>query len=66
VFTQRRKTMRNAIRNTAHISGLDDADAVVDAADEELMGKRAGKLPPETFAELARLAADVGRGPSDE
>ncbi|WP_440990046.1 16S ribosomal RNA methyltransferase A [Haloarchaeobius baliensis] len=66
VFTQRRKTMRNAIRNTAHISGLDDADAVVDAADEELMGRRAGKLPPETFAELARLAADVGRGPSDE
>ncbi|WP_257300093.1 16S ribosomal RNA methyltransferase A [Haloarchaeobius sp. FL176] len=66
VFTQRRKTMRNAIRNTAHISGLDDADAVVEAADEELMSKRAGKLPPETFAELATLAADVGRGPSDD
>ncbi|WP_435358316.1 16S ribosomal RNA methyltransferase A [Haloarchaeobius sp. DFWS5] len=65
VFTQRRKTMRNAIRNTAHISGLDDADAVVAAADEELMGKRAGKLPPATFAELATLAADVGRDDTD-
>ena len=60
VFTQRRKTMRNAIRNTAHISGLDDPDAVVDAADEELMSARAGELPPETFAELASLALDEG------
>jgi 16S rRNA (adenine1518-N6/adenine1519-N6)-dimethyltransferase len=60
VFTQRRKTMRNAIRNTAHITGLDDPDAVVAAADEELMSKRAGNLSPETFAELATLAADVG------
>ncbi|WP_435332708.1 16S ribosomal RNA methyltransferase A [Haloarchaeobius sp. TZWWS8] len=66
VFTQRRKTMRNAVRNTAHISGLDDADAVVDAADEELMGKRAGNVPPATFAELATLAADVGRDESDD
>ncbi|MCT9096697.1 16S ribosomal RNA methyltransferase A [Haloarchaeobius sp. HME9146] len=65
VFTQRRKTMRNAIRNTAHISGLDDADAVVDAADEELMSKRAGNLDPATFAALATLAADVGRDVTD-
>jgi len=60
VFTQRRKTMRNAVRNTAHITKLGDPDAVVDAADEELMGKRAGKLPPATFAELATLAYEVG------
>jgi 16S rRNA (adenine1518-N6/adenine1519-N6)-dimethyltransferase len=60
VFTQRRKTMRNAIRNTAHITGLDDPKAVVAAADEELMSKRAGSLTPATFAELATLAADVG------
>ncbi|WP_435349636.1 16S ribosomal RNA methyltransferase A [Haloarchaeobius sp. HRN-SO-5] len=66
VFTQRRKTMRNAIRNTAHISGLDDADAVVEAADEERMGKRAGNLPPAAFAELAALAAAVGRDAGDE
>jgi len=61
VFTQRRKTMRNAVRNTVHISGLDDGDAVVDAADEELMGMRPGKVSPERLAELAALAAEVGR-----
>jgi 16S rRNA (adenine1518-N6/adenine1519-N6)-dimethyltransferase len=60
VFTQRRKTMRNAVRNTVHISGLGDASAVVDAADEDLMSKRAGNVTPAEFAELARLAWDVG------
>jgi 16S rRNA (adenine1518-N6/adenine1519-N6)-dimethyltransferase len=60
VFTQRRKTMRNAIRNTAHISGLDDPDAVVAAADEALLGARPGELPPSAFAELARLAQVEG------
>jgi 16S rRNA (adenine1518-N6/adenine1519-N6)-dimethyltransferase len=61
VFTQRRKTMRNAIRNTAHISGLEDPDAVVEAADEELMGRRAGTVSPAEFAALATLADEVGR-----
>jgi len=60
VFTQRRKTMRNAVRNTAHISGLGDPDAVVDAADEDLMSARAGTLTPADFARLATLAHDVG------
>ncbi|MEF8821101.1 MAG: 16S ribosomal RNA methyltransferase A [Halovenus sp.] len=60
VFTQRRKTMRNAIRNTVHISGLEDGDAVVAAADEELMDKRAGNLTPADFAQLATLAWEVG------
>ncbi|WP_255191742.1 16S ribosomal RNA methyltransferase A [Natronobeatus ordinarius] len=60
LFTQRRKTMRNAIRNTAHISGLDDPDAVVEAADEDLLKKRAGAVTPREFAELATLAAAVG------
>ncbi|NHN49000.1 16S ribosomal RNA methyltransferase A [Halostella sp. JP-L12] len=60
VFTQRRKTMRNAVRNTAHISGLDDPDAVVEAAGEELMSMRAGNVTPAEFAALATLAADVG------
>ncbi|MFB6169653.1 MAG: 16S ribosomal RNA methyltransferase A [Haloarculaceae archaeon] len=60
VFTQRRKTMRNAIRNTAHISGLGDPDAVVEAADETLLGKRAGKVTPAEFAALARLAHERG------
>ncbi|WP_435178178.1 16S ribosomal RNA methyltransferase A [Halorussus sp. AFM4] len=69
VFTQRRKTLRNAIRNTAHISGLDDADAVVDAIaagetelDPDVLSRRAGKIPPETFAALATVADELGRG----
>lgn len=66
VFTQRRKTMRNAIRNTAHISMLDDPDAVVTAADEDVLSKRAGTLPPETFAELSRLAWEHGEPSEDE
>lgn len=59
LFTQRRKTMRNAVRNTAHISGLSDPDAVVDAAPEELMSRRAGTVTPTEFAELTALAAEV-------
>jgi len=65
VFTQRRKTMRNAIRNTAHISGLADPDAVVDTAPEELMGRRAGDLSPAEFASLSQLAWDRGN-PTDD
>jgi 16S rRNA (adenine1518-N6/adenine1519-N6)-dimethyltransferase len=61
VFTQRRKTVRNAVRNTAHISGLGDPDAVVEAADEDLLSRRAGDLSPAEFAALARVAAAVGR-----
>ena len=62
IFTQRRKTVRNAIRNTAHISGLEDPDAVVAAADESLLSKRAGDLRPSDFAALAAVAYDRGRG----
>ena len=60
VFTQRRKTMRNAVRNTPPLSGLGDPDAVVDAADEDLMSRRAGKVSPAEFAALASLAWEVG------
>ncbi|MFB6136010.1 MAG: 16S ribosomal RNA methyltransferase A [Halobacteriaceae archaeon] len=56
LFTQRRKTVRNAVRNTTHISGIGDGDAVVDAVDEDLLRRRPGSLPPETFAELAETA----------
>jgi 16S rRNA (adenine1518-N6/adenine1519-N6)-dimethyltransferase len=62
LFTQRRKTMRNAVRNTGHISGLDEPDAVVEAAAESLMSKRAGNVTPAEFAELARLARAVDPG----
>ncbi|MFB6176145.1 MAG: 16S ribosomal RNA methyltransferase A [Halobaculum sp.] len=65
LFTQRRKTVRNAIRNTAHISGVEDPDVVVDAADEDLLSRRPGNLPPSEFAALTRLAAEtspIGEG----
>jgi 16S rRNA (adenine1518-N6/adenine1519-N6)-dimethyltransferase len=65
LFTQRRKTIRNAIRNTAHISGLLEPEAVVDAADEDLLRKRAGDVTPTEFAALATLAAERGRGDPD-
>lgn len=60
VFTQRRKTMRNAIRNTAHISGLADPEAVIEAAPEAVLRTRPGKASPETLAELANLAIEHG------
>ncbi|MFC4438739.1 MULTISPECIES: 16S ribosomal RNA methyltransferase A [Natrialbaceae] len=60
LFTQRRKTIRNAIRNTAHISGLAEPEAVVEAADEDVLRKRADAMAPAEFAALAQLAAEVG------
>jgi len=64
LFTQRRKTIRNGIRNTAHISGLSDPEAVVDAVaevDEDLLSARAGTLAPASFAELTAIADEHGR-----
>ncbi|WP_311171896.1 16S ribosomal RNA methyltransferase A [Halobellus ordinarius] len=64
LFTQRRKTIRNGIRNTAHISGLSDPEAVVEAVeaeDEGLLRRRAGSLSPEQFAELTAIADEHGR-----
>ncbi|ELY53529.1 16S ribosomal RNA methyltransferase KsgA/Dim1 family protein [Natronococcus amylolyticus DSM 10524] len=60
MFTQRRKTIRNAIRNTAHITNLGAPDAVVEAADDDLLQKRADAMAPSEFAELATLALEVG------
>lgn len=60
LFTQRRKTLRNAIRNTGHITGLGDPDAVVEAANEGLMDRRAETLSPPEFAALCELAIQRG------
>ncbi len=60
VFTQRRKTLRNAIRNTTHISSIQDATAVLEALDADLLRRRPGKLSPERFAELSSVAYDTG------
>ncbi len=60
IFTQRRKTLRNAIRNTTHISGIGDPEAVIDLASEDLMQKRAGSVTPAEFAQIARFAVETG------
>ncbi|NGM69651.1 16S ribosomal RNA methyltransferase A [Natronolimnobius sp. AArcel1] len=60
LFTQRRKTIRNAIRNTAHISNLEEPEAVVEAADDDILQKRADAMAPAEFAALAQLALEVG------
>jgi 16S rRNA (adenine1518-N6/adenine1519-N6)-dimethyltransferase len=65
MFTQRRKTIRNAIRNTAHITGLGAPDAVVEAADDGLLQKRADAMTPAEFAELAELSLETGE-PSED
>lgn len=59
IFTQRRKTVRNAIRNTTHISEIGDPDAVIAELGPELAGDRPANLPPETFARIATIAAEA-------
>lgn len=60
VFTQRRKTLRNAIRNTTHISGITEPEAVIQATPEELLQARPGQVGPREFAELAERAWQQG------
>ena len=60
VFTQRRKTMRNAIRNTTHISGISDPEAVIDQVDPDVLAARPETLRPADFAELAQIALEEG------
>jgi len=50
-FTQRRKTLRNALRNTTHITGIDE-ERVYDVP-EKLLSKRPGKMTPEEFERAA-------------
>ena len=59
IFTQRRKTLRNAIRNTTHISDLDDAEGVIAAIDEDWLGRRPGTFSPSEFAAMATTAAEA-------
>lgn len=60
VFTQRRKTLRNAIRNTTHISGIAEPAAVLSALPESDLDARPGSLAPEAFARIATVAAEHG------
>lgn len=53
IFTQRRKTLRNAIRNTTHISGIDDTDAVLDSLDDDLLRQRPDAISPEDYVQIS-------------
>ncbi len=64
VFTQRRKTLRNGIRNTTHITGITDPAAVIDALDEDTVQARPGELEPAVFARMANIVTDL-EGPSE-
>lgn len=49
-FTQRRKTLKNALLNTRHISGLTEEQ--VRSLDPDLLRRRPGTLAPEEYAEI--------------
>lgn len=59
VFTQRRKTLRNAIRNTTHISGIGDAQAVLAAIADDWLDRRPATFSPAEYAAMARTAAEA-------
>lgn len=63
VFTQRRKTLRNAIRNTTHISGITAPEQVLDRIDEAQLGTRPEKLSPSEFAKIAEVAYEFREAP---
>lgn len=59
LFTQRRKTVRNAIRNTVHISGIEHPDALIDTLPDAIPATRPDALEPAEFAEIAVTAARI-------
>ncbi len=59
LFTQRRKTVRNAIRNTTHISEIDDAAGLIDQLPDALLGKRPDAVTPAEYALIANEAEGV-------
>ncbi|MBS3761494.1 16S rRNA (adenine(1518)-N(6)/adenine(1519)-N(6))-dimethyltransferase RsmA [Halodesulfurarchaeum sp.] len=59
LFTQRRKTVRNAIRNTVHISGIEEPDVLIDVLPDAIPAKRPDALTPSEFAEIAVTAAEI-------
>ncbi len=56
LFTQRRKTVRNAIRNTVHISGISDGQAVVAELSDPVLSKRPDSLESREFAVITGVA----------
>lgn len=59
LFTQRRKTVRNGIRNTVHISGIEQPETVIDGLPDDVLGKRPEALTPAEFAHIANASVDA-------
>jgi 16S rRNA (adenine1518-N6/adenine1519-N6)-dimethyltransferase len=55
IFTQRRKQMKNAIINAAHMMNLRDAEKLINILPQEMISKRPEKLSPEELALLSNL-----------
>lgn len=57
-FAGRRKKLRKALLNGAHLMGLRDPQAVLAALPEDILEKRAEQVSPEEFALLANKVAE--------
>ncbi len=62
IFTQRRKTLRNAIRNTTHISGIGDAQAVIESLEETMLDRRPDAIAPEEYLDITRSVLELDGG----
>jgi len=62
VFTQRRKQMKNAIINAAHMFNVKDVKKALALLPKELMHKRPEQLSPEELAILSNLIYEAEHG----
>ena len=60
-FTQRRKRLRNALVNGAHIMGIENMKELLPDLPQELMGRRAEEVSPEEYASLADRLCELTR-----
>ena len=60
-FTQRRKRLRNALINGAHIMGIKNVKDLIGELPQELMEKRAEEISPEEYARLANKLNELVR-----
>lgn len=60
-FTQRRKKMSNAIKNTTHITKFKYPHEIISVAEKWMMDSRPGELTPENFAELTDKIFEIER-----
>lgn len=59
IFTQRRKTLRNALRNTTHLTGIESVDAVIEALPDGWADRRPATISPDEFATIAAIVEET-------